>query len=104
MRQNTGMSDCPELAKLQRQYQLALKVWGEQEFAVYNAPVATEATRIALVQNKQHFLKSRHQHNPFPCRSILNLEGIPDSFWNMDNDDPCTADSIEEGCSNGECR
>jgi ribonuclease D len=54
------MSDCPELAKLQRQYKLALKVWGEQEFAVYNAPVATEATRIALVQNKQHFVSARN--------------------------------------------
>jgi hypothetical protein len=53
-------SPCAELAKLQLQYKLALRAWGELEFAPHNVPFETEASRIAKVHRKQHFLNARN--------------------------------------------
>ena len=51
---------CAELARLQRQYELVLRVWGELELPLHNAPLETAAGQIALLHRKQQLLVARN--------------------------------------------
>jgi hypothetical protein len=57
------MSDpscCAELQSLRKQYEIAVRAWGELEFPLHNAPVATEASRFALLYRKQGSMNERN--------------------------------------------
>src|ERR1700691_1745167 len=54
-----GMA-CAELQKLKRQYESALRVWGQYEFPLPNEPVATRAQRFEQLQLKQRALDTRN--------------------------------------------
>jgi hypothetical protein len=51
---------CATLKRLKREYEAAIRVWGELEFPLLNAPVETEAARIALLLRKQDVLDARN--------------------------------------------
>jgi hypothetical protein len=53
-------SPCVEMAKLQRQYEIALRMWADLEFAPPGSPVQTEAGRIALLHRKEVVLNARN--------------------------------------------
>ena len=48
---------CTVLQRLKREYEVAVRVWGELE---YSAPKETEFAQIALLQRKQYFLDARN--------------------------------------------
>jgi hypothetical protein len=55
---------CAELQELTRQYESALRVWGEYEFPLRNEPVATRAQQSERLQLKQRALDARNAaHN-----------------------------------------
>src|ERR1700722_7019201 len=51
---------CAELQQLKRQYESALRVWGQYEFPLHNEPVATRAQRFEQLQLKQRALDARN--------------------------------------------
>ena len=54
-----GMA-CAELQELKRQYESALRVWGQYEFPLHNEPAATRARRFEQLQLKQRALNARN--------------------------------------------
>jgi hypothetical protein len=52
---------CAELQQLKRQYESALRVWGEYQFPVRNEPAGTQAWRFE--QLKQKALDERNAAN-----------------------------------------
>jgi hypothetical protein len=54
---------CPELEALKRQYEFALRIWGEYEFPFHNEPIATRARRSVRLQLKQNALVARNEAN-----------------------------------------
>ncbi len=54
---------CAELQQLKRQYEFALRVWGEYQFPVHNEPVGTQAWRSKQLQLKQEALDARNAAN-----------------------------------------
>ena len=44
---------CATLQRLRKEYEVAVRVWGELEFPLHNAPLETENLRISLLQRKQ---------------------------------------------------
>lgn len=48
---------CTVLQRLKREYEVAVRVWGELE---YSAAKETEFAQIALLQRKQYFLDARN--------------------------------------------
>jgi hypothetical protein len=51
---------CATLKRLKSEYEAAIRVWGALEFPLHNAPLETEAARIALLWRKQNFLDARN--------------------------------------------
>ena len=51
---------CATLNRLKREYEAAIRVWGELEFPLHNAPAETEAARVRLLQRKQDVLDARN--------------------------------------------
>src|ERR1700722_16146069 len=51
---------CTELQQLKRQYESALRVWGQYEFPLPNQPVTTRAQRFEQLQLKQRALDTRN--------------------------------------------
>ena len=63
MHYSLGMSPsiaCATLKRLKSEYEAAIRVWGELEFPLHNAPLETEAARIALLRRKQNLLDARN--------------------------------------------
>jgi hypothetical protein len=54
---------CAELQQLKRQYESALRIWGEYQFPVHNEPVGTQAWRPEQLQLKQKALDARNAAN-----------------------------------------
>lgn len=54
---------CVELQELKRQYESALRAWGQREFPLHNEPVATRARRLERLQLKQTALDTRNAAN-----------------------------------------
>jgi hypothetical protein len=54
---------CAELQQLKRQYESAVRVWGQHEFLVHNDAVATRARRFEQLQLKQRALDARNAAN-----------------------------------------
>jgi hypothetical protein len=52
---------CAELQQLKQQYESALRIWGEYQFPVHNAPVGTQLRRFE--QFKQRALDERNAAN-----------------------------------------
>jgi hypothetical protein len=48
---------------LERQYESALRVWGEYEFPLQNEPAGTPARQSELIQLKQRALNARNAAN-----------------------------------------
>ena len=51
---------CAELQKLKRQYESALRVWGQYEFPLHNAPVGTLPRRFEWAELKQRARDARN--------------------------------------------
>jgi hypothetical protein len=54
---------CAELQELKRQYESALRAWGQYEFPLHNEPVETRARRSERLQSKQRALEERNAAN-----------------------------------------
>jgi hypothetical protein len=54
---------CSELQELKRQYESALRAWGQHEFPLHNEPVATRARRSEVLHRKQAALDARNAAN-----------------------------------------
>jgi len=54
---------CAELQDLKRQYESALRAWGQHEFPLHNGPVETRARRLQRLQMKQRALEERNAAN-----------------------------------------
>jgi hypothetical protein len=54
---------CAELQQLKRQYESALRVWGQYEFPLHNELVGTRARLIEQLQLKQRALDARNAAN-----------------------------------------
>jgi hypothetical protein len=54
---------CAELRELKRQYESALRIWGQYEFPLHNELVGTRAQRSEHLQEKQRALEERNAAN-----------------------------------------
>jgi hypothetical protein len=50
---------CAELLKLKRQYEYALRAWGQYEFRLHNEPAGTREWRVEQLQLQQKLLDAR---------------------------------------------
>jgi hypothetical protein len=51
---------CAELQELKRQYESALRVWGQYQFPLHNESLGTRALRSGHLQLKQRALEERN--------------------------------------------
>jgi hypothetical protein len=58
---NLFLFPCVELQRLKRQYQTALRIWGQFEFPLHNEPVGPPAQRGEQRELKQRALNARNE-------------------------------------------
>jgi hypothetical protein len=54
---------CAQLQQLKRQYEAALRTWGEYQFLRHNEPIGTQAWRSEQLYLKQKALDARNEAN-----------------------------------------
>jgi hypothetical protein len=62
-RDTVSVNVCAELQELKRQYESALRIWGQPEFPLHNEPEPTRSRRLERLQIKQRALEARNSAN-----------------------------------------